>query len=78
MKLYVWNKPYAVSYGGACLYVIAENLSAARRLAKTKCADASYGGHDRKGMANRPVDISKRPPTSIHKLPWAECFHWEE
>lgn len=78
MKLYVWNDPYQVSYGGSCLYVIANNLREARKLAKTKCVDASYGGLDRKNLRNSPTDIGDKPPTSVHELPWAECYHWEE
>lgn len=78
MKLYVWNDPYQVIYGGSCLYVIANNLREARKLAATKCADASYGGFNRKDMKSCKVDVSKMEPTSIHELPHAECYHWEE
>ena len=33
MKLYIWNDPYSVSYGGACIYAVAETVEEARELA---------------------------------------------
>ncbi len=78
MKLFVWNEPYSVNYGGSCLYVIANNVEEARELAKSKCYDASFGGFDRKNMKETCVPVDGVEPTSVHDLPHAECYHWEE
>ncbi len=78
MKLYVWNDPYPINYGGCCLYVIARSLKEARRLATDKCNDASYGGYDRRSLKRTHVDVNNKPPTSVHNLPYAEMYRWEE
>lgn len=33
MKLFVWNNPFNVEWGGSCLYVLARNVKEAKRLA---------------------------------------------
>ncbi len=74
MKLYVWNNPYQVSYGGSCLYVLANDVEEARRLAMT-AVDASFGDVHKSPVA---VDVSGKEPDRVIEAPYAECFHWEE
>ncbi len=78
MKLFVWNNPYSVDYGGSCLYVIAKDVEQARELAKSKCADGNYVGLDRKNMRETCVPVDGVEPTSVHDLPYAECYNWQE
>jgi len=75
MKLFVWNRPVAVSYGGTCLYIIAANVQEARKLAK-KVALSEYG-HLPNG---KTVDLAGviGSPDRIHSLPYAEMYRWEE
>lgn len=73
MKLFVWNNPYGVSYGGSCLYVVAETEDQARALAVTasisKFGDAPEGalGEQKLGPPDRVVDV-----------PYAEVYEWSE
>lgn len=72
MKLFVWNSPYGVRYGGACLYIVAETVEQARELAKVAPVVAFgtpvrlFGGH------------SLGEPTRVIDLPGGECYEWEE
>ena len=36
MKMFFWNNPYKVTYGGSVLFAIAETEEAARKLAAHK------------------------------------------
>ena len=74
MKLFIWNEPYAVNYGGSCLYVLANDLEEARRLAMT-AQDASFGTTRDE---TRAIDVSNVEPTRVIDGPYAECYHWEE
>lgn len=75
MKLYIWNHPYSVPYGGSCAYAVAENVKAARELVKAARVNA-YGLGTRRG-SHQEVDVS-RPPDAVHKLPYAEIYEWSE
>ena len=75
MKLFIWNNPYSVSYGGSCLYVLANNLSEARKLALSS-QDASFGGPWKEKKVG--IDVSKKKPDRIITKPYAEVYHWEE
>lgn len=74
MKLYVWNDPYSIKWGGACIYAIAESEDQARELAK-KSPVFVYGefGH---GAPNNIKELGA--PTRVCELPYAEAFEWEE
>lgn len=74
MKLYVWNNPFAVSYGGSCLYVLAPNLRAARKAALT-ARDAKYGD------VWRPETFkldNLGEPDRVLSVPYAEVYWHEE
>jgi hypothetical protein len=75
MKLFVWNNPYDVRYGGSCLYVIANDVDEARKLAKEKCYDTAFGDQWKE---NKGVNVYGKEPTRVHELPHAECYEWEE
>jgi hypothetical protein len=75
MKLYVWNRPYSVSYGGSIVYAVAESEEAARALAAVAPINCyGFGAEPRVG---RRLDISG-PPTAVHDLPYAEIYEWSE
>lgn len=74
MKLYVWNDPFRISYGGSCLYVIAESEDAARAMAQS--AGVSEFGHKPEGSI--PIQIELGAPDRVHDLPHAECYTWAE
>lgn len=80
MKLYIWNEPYKVSYGGACIYVVASSLEEARELAKT-APIAYYGNPAGVGATlgvSRVAMTEIGEPSRVLDVPCAECFHWEE
>lgn len=75
MKLYVWNNPYRIAYGGSCLYVLAPNLTAARKAA-LKAVDAGYGDPYSDG---RTMKLDKLgDPDRVENGPYAEVYHWAE
>lgn len=76
MKLYVWNNPYEVSYGGSCLYVIADSLRSARKLTK-KALDTGFGMPYCDNSLNG-CNVDKIKPSRVHKLPHAEMYSWSE
>jgi hypothetical protein len=75
MKLYVWVDPYHVSYGGACLYVLAPGLDAAQNAALT-ALDAKYGHIH---PADKPIKLEDLgEPTRVVSGPYAEVYNWSE
>jgi hypothetical protein len=75
MKLYVWNQPYSVSWGGSCLYVLAASLPSARKAAR-KAIVAAYGGvYD--GSTVTSLD-KLGEPDRIESGPYAEVYEWSE
>lgn len=77
MKLFVWNNPYRVTYGGSCLYAIANTEEEARLIA-TKAATAPFGNLYSSGGELGECDALKGPPNRIHELPYAEIYEWYE
>ncbi len=74
MKLYVWNNPYHVSYGGSFLYVVAKDLRSARVLAD-KARVIPYGDCLPRGVLGT-MKLGK--PTRVLELPCAEIYEWSE
>lgn len=74
IKLYVWNNPYQVSYGGTCAYAIAESEDQAREIV-SRSGVARYG-YAPDGMA-REVEVTG-PPDRVHDLPYGEIYYWAE
>lgn len=77
MKLYVWNDIYPVSYGSTCLYVIAENLRQARKLAR-EARLARFGRVTDGEHVDLTSETAKLQPTRVHALPHAEVYEWSE
>lgn len=75
MRVYIWNNPYHVNYGGSFLWVVAETEEAAREL--TQKAMTSQFGLEPTAKMQRP-DKPLGPPDRIEELPHAECYQWEE
>lgn len=75
MKLFVWNEPYPVSYGSACLYVLAETEEEAREKALT-AVDCSYGTPYADGRTIKVDKLGK--PTRVIEGPYAEVNWWQE
>ena len=75
VKLYVWNNPYDVNYGGSCLYVVAESEDQARALAPAALV-AKYGNPWDKNRHLGAVKLGA--PDRVHELPHAEVYEWSE
>lgn len=73
MKLYIWDNPISVSYGTSLLFVAANNLREARRLAK-KSVSYAYASNN----GEQAVDVSKVRPSRVVNLPYAEYHEWSE
>lgn len=76
MKLFIWNDPYTVSYGGSFLFVVAKDEAQARKLAKTAQIN-KYGRSPTDGILGDDLALALGEPR-IEDLPHAECYHWEE
>lgn len=73
MKLFVWNDPYSVRYGGAILYAVAETEDEARKVA----ANAMVSEYGIGQEANRqPFELGE--PTRVLDVPCAEIYQWSE
>lgn len=75
MKLYIWNRPYPVAYGGSCLYAVAESEEAARALALTSPVNCYGFGAEPRQVGD--WDLT-RAPDAVHELPYAEVYEWSE
>lgn len=73
MKLYVWNMPFQVSYGGSILYVLARDIRQARKAART--AVVSHYGYDPQEQHPLP-DLGE--PDRVLSAPYAEVYRWSE
>lgn len=74
MKLFVWNNPYPVNYGGSCLYVLAETEVQAREQAASTVI-AKFGDT----WEGRIVSLAPlRQPDRVVEGPYAECYEHEE
>ncbi|MCY1669494.1 hypothetical protein OVA07_00505 [Novosphingobium sp. SL115] len=75
MKLYIWNHPHNILYGGAIAYAVAESEDAARDEIR-KAPVMLYGDQRQKlDVAGLHID---GPADRILDLPCAEIFQWEE
>lgn len=74
MKLFIWNDPYGVNYGGSILFVMAEDEASARELAKT-CPTIKYGFGKPDGFfCTKPLGA----PDRVIEQPGGECYEWSE
>lgn len=77
MKLYIWLRPYEVSYGNSFVLAVAASDDEARRLIRESArwySSGEYGG-EQKPWPDAPVD---RSPDRIVDLPCAEFHEWSE
>lgn len=73
MKLYFWDDPFPVEYGGSMLFVVAESEEQARELARTG-KTYSYGVYPERTTPN--IELGK--PDRVVDLPCAEWHWWSE
>jgi len=74
MKIFIWNKPYGVPYGGSFLFIAAETEEQAREIAKTTPV-ISYGSSPPDSMFG---EITLGEPTRVIDCPGGECYEWSE
>lgn len=74
MKLFVWYEPYDIKWGGSALYVMAEDLEQAKKLAaeKVPVMPDSRGEYYFKSLKNMPE------PDMIFDGPSAVIYEWSE
>lgn len=75
MKLFVWNDPYVVKWGGSTAYAVAETEDEARALVMK--APISQYGLAAKGSAGLSEDVLGAPDRVV-ELPYAEIYEWSE
>lgn len=76
LKLYIWNDPFTIPYGGSILCVVAYNLKSARTHGlNVICKD--YGVRS-SAYAEASQTIVTQAPRVIRKFPCAKFYHWEE
>lgn len=75
-KLYIWNQPYSVNYGGSFLIVIAPDLETAKARAKN-APIYQYGAYNHNGQRLGETELGE-PTRIIDKFPYAECYEWSE
>jgi hypothetical protein len=74
VKLYIWNNPYSVSYGGSFLYALADNEDEARKQALS--VRITHFGMD---PYEAPIELKDLgAPDRVLDGPCAEVFQWSE
>jgi hypothetical protein len=73
MKLFIWNDPYDVNWGGSCLYVLAESLEQAKEQAK-KTVIAKFGSNP----DSKTFEFQVGEPDRVIEGPYAEAYEWAE
>lgn len=74
MKLFVWNQPYSIPYGGSIAYAVAETEEEARERVRSARA-LGFGEYPREGAVWLDID---RPPDRVLSAPCAEIYEWVE
>lgn len=75
VKLFVWNAPYGVSFGGSIAYAVADTVEEAREVVRR--AGVSAYGHRPDKIAPSDMDVD-REPDRVLDLPCAEIYEWSE
>lgn len=75
MKLYIWNSPYPVSWGGAIIYALGNNVDEARAAAKT-ARRSQYGLTPMGDVTGEALDVDRDPDRVMES--GAECYEWSE
>lgn len=73
MKVFIWNNPYSVAYGGSFLFVVAGNEEQARNLAAS--AHVTHYGYPPRER-NGQTDLGE--PDRVIEAPYAEIYEWSE
>ena len=71
MKVFVWNDPYHIKYGGSFLFAVAENVEAAKAEAMKRIGESG-------SLSYMPKGFSLGEPFAVHELPYAEWYEWSE
>lgn len=74
MKLFVWNRPYLIPFGGSVVYAVAESEEDARQQAR-QARSFGFGAYPREGRVHLDID---RPADRVLDVPCAEIYEWEE
>lgn len=74
MKLFIWEDPYDVKYGGSICVVMAETLEQAKDIAASGQAWLQWDYKDTPIQRNAPLG----EPTKVLDGPSAAWAHWEE
>lgn len=72
MKLFIWCRPYKVSYGDSLVFAVAENLEEAKKAAANG-KSWMYGQYDNGG-----AKCELGEPSRILEAPCAEWQEWSE
>lgn len=71
MKLFIWDNPYSIPFGGTLFFAIAETVEEARKIAET--APGYYFGNE-----NDPQRPKLGEPSRVRDLPCGEFHSWSE
>ena len=78
MKLFVWNEPYPVAYGGSCVFALGQDVEDARESAR-RAGVWRYGPkrHDAPDYSMPPkADIEREPDLVMDE--GAAAYEWAE
>jgi len=76
MKLFIWNRPYHVTYGQSFAFAIAPDVDAARTAIRAGGV-SDYGNEPRDRVTHPALDID-REPDRILEGPTGEVVEWAE
>lgn len=75
VKMFVWNNPYGIDYGGTCIFALGETEEDARIAALA--AEMMWFGRHAPNTAI-PVRISLNRPADLILESGAVCYAWSE
>lgn len=76
-KLFIWNDPFDVDYGGCCLYVVASNIEEARGIA-ARAGISEFGHPPREQKVGSEKAARLGEPSRILDAPCGELYYWQE
>jgi len=79
MKLFFWNDPYPVTFGGSMLIAVAETEEQALDEIQMRARHMAYGV-DTPTLIGYPADLVAKlgKPSRVVNLPCAEFHEWSE
>ncbi len=74
-KLFCWNRPYHIDYGGSCVFALGKSIEEARINAKTALVwEYGIGRPDKKIPIG--LDLDRDPDLILED--GAVCYEWSE